>query len=113
MQTSIQYQTAERPSPPEPAATSRLRTVTEDRFSCKCACGCGFQIPPPAGRSPSCSRSFPSFDPADLGQGLEYIAIGGVLLLVGLGPLPFRYIPADEALAELRPCGPEAPIPFA
>jgi hypothetical protein len=46
MQTSIQYPTAERPTPTEPTATvSRLRTVTGNRFPRKCACGCGFQIP--------------------------------------------------------------------
>ena len=43
-QASIQYPTAERPTPTEPT-TSRLRTVTGNRFPRKCACGCGFQIP--------------------------------------------------------------------
>jgi len=33
-----------RQSPTEPT-TSRLRTVTGNRFPRKCACGCGFAIP--------------------------------------------------------------------
>ncbi len=44
MQHSISYPTPERPTPTEPT-TSRLRTVTGNRFPRKCACGCGFQIP--------------------------------------------------------------------
>ena len=30
---------------PIPATTSRVQTVTGNRFPRKCACGCGFQIP--------------------------------------------------------------------
>jgi hypothetical protein len=45
MQPSIQNQTAERPTPNEPAAASRLRTITGNRFPRKCACGCGLGIP--------------------------------------------------------------------
>jgi hypothetical protein len=33
------------PVPPTEPATSRLRTVTGNRFPRKCACGCGFTIP--------------------------------------------------------------------
>jgi len=44
MQQRISYQTPERPSPTEPT-TSRLRTVTGNRFPRKCACGCGHAIP--------------------------------------------------------------------
>jgi hypothetical protein len=44
MQTSIQYQTPERPTPTE-HAPSRLRTVTGNRFPRKCSCGCGLGIP--------------------------------------------------------------------
>ncbi|MGA9044019.1 MAG: hypothetical protein WB531_04030 [Thermoplasmata archaeon] len=44
MQQGISYPTDERPTPTEPT-TSRLRTVTGNRFPRKCACGCGFQIP--------------------------------------------------------------------
>jgi hypothetical protein len=44
MQPSIQYPTAERPTPTE-HAPSRLRTVTGNRFPRKCACGCGLGIP--------------------------------------------------------------------
>jgi hypothetical protein len=43
---SIQYPTPERAATPtEPAVTSRLRTVTGNRFPRKCACGCERQIP--------------------------------------------------------------------
>jgi hypothetical protein len=46
MQQSISYPTPERQPPTEPAATtSRLRTVTGNKFPRKCACGCGFGIP--------------------------------------------------------------------
>ena len=46
MQHSISYPTPEHQTPTKPAATtSRLRTVTGNRFPRKCACGCGFQIP--------------------------------------------------------------------
>jgi hypothetical protein len=48
MQPSIQYPTAERPSPTAPTTRSeapRLRTVTGNPFPRKCACGCGGQIP--------------------------------------------------------------------
>jgi hypothetical protein len=48
MQPSIQYPTAERPSPNDPTARfegPRLRTVTGNPFPRKCACGCGGQIP--------------------------------------------------------------------
>ena len=44
MQPNIQCQTVKRPTPTEPT-TSRLRTVTGNRFPRKCACGCGFAIP--------------------------------------------------------------------
>jgi hypothetical protein len=44
MQTSIQHQTHDRPAPTE-HASSRLRTVTGNRFPRKCACGCGREIP--------------------------------------------------------------------
>jgi hypothetical protein len=44
MQASIQSPTRESPTPTDPT-TSRLRTVTGNRFPRKCACGCGFQIP--------------------------------------------------------------------
>src|SRR5208282_205991 len=44
MQTSIQYPTAEQPTPTE-HAPSRLRTVTGNRFPRKCSCGCGREIP--------------------------------------------------------------------
>ena len=44
MQTSIQYPTANRPTPTE-HAPSRLRTVTGNRFPRKCSCGCGREIP--------------------------------------------------------------------
>jgi hypothetical protein len=44
MQTSIQNPTRESPTPTEPS-TSRLRTVTGNRFPRKCACGCGHAIP--------------------------------------------------------------------
>jgi hypothetical protein len=44
MQESISYQTPERQPPSEPT-TSRLRTVTGNRFPRKCACGCGLGIP--------------------------------------------------------------------
>jgi hypothetical protein len=44
MQHSISYQTPERATPNEPT-TSRLRTVTGNRFPRKCACGCGLGIP--------------------------------------------------------------------
>jgi hypothetical protein len=37
-QASIQYPTAERPTPTEPGV-SRLRTVTGNRFPRRCACG--------------------------------------------------------------------------
>jgi hypothetical protein len=45
MQPSIQYQNAERAPPTEPATSSRLRTVTGNRFPRKCSCGCGQAIP--------------------------------------------------------------------
>ena len=38
MQQGISYPTDERPTPTEPT-TSRLRTVTGNRFPRKCACG--------------------------------------------------------------------------
>jgi hypothetical protein len=44
MQASIQTPTRESPPPTEPT-TSRLRTVTGNRFRRKCACGCGLGIP--------------------------------------------------------------------
>jgi len=44
MQQSISYPNEARQPPTEPT-TSRLRTVTGNRFPRKCACGCGFQIP--------------------------------------------------------------------
>jgi len=44
MQASIQSPARESQTPTEPT-TSRLRTVTGNRFPRKCACGCGFQIP--------------------------------------------------------------------
>lgn len=43
MQSSIQRQTTGQPAPTEPT-TSRLRTVTGNRFPRKCACGCGFRV---------------------------------------------------------------------
>jgi len=43
-QPSIQYPTAERPTPTE-HTPSRLRTVTGNRFPRKCSCGCGREIP--------------------------------------------------------------------
>jgi hypothetical protein len=46
MAQSITHELAEtQPTEPTPATTSRLRTVTGNRFPRKCACGCGFQIP--------------------------------------------------------------------
>jgi hypothetical protein len=46
MQASIQTPTRGSQTPTEPTTTtSRLRTVTGNRFPRKCACGCGFQIP--------------------------------------------------------------------
>jgi hypothetical protein len=45
MRHSISCPTPERPTPTEPAASSRLRTVTGNRFPRKCACGCGLGIP--------------------------------------------------------------------
>jgi hypothetical protein len=46
MQQSINQPTGESPTPTEPTpATSRLRTVTGNRFPRKCACGCGLGIP--------------------------------------------------------------------
>ncbi|MGI0156750.1 MAG: hypothetical protein ACREDE_11555, partial [Thermoplasmata archaeon] len=45
MQQSIQQPTREQPTPTEPATSSRLRTVTGNRFPRKCACGCGHAIP--------------------------------------------------------------------
>jgi hypothetical protein len=44
MQSSIQTHESA-PSPTEPAATPRLRTVTGNRWPRKCSCGCGFPIP--------------------------------------------------------------------
>jgi hypothetical protein len=44
MQHSISYPTPEQATPTEPT-TSRLRTVTGNRFPRKCACGCGHAIP--------------------------------------------------------------------
>jgi hypothetical protein len=44
MHESISYQTPEGQPPTEPT-TSRLRTVTGNRFARKCACGCGRGIP--------------------------------------------------------------------
>jgi hypothetical protein len=44
MEQRISYPTSERPTPTEPT-TSRLRTVTGNRFPRKCACGCGHAIP--------------------------------------------------------------------
>ena len=43
MAQSITHEPSET-QPTEPT-TSRLRTVTGNRFPRKCACGCGFQIP--------------------------------------------------------------------
>jgi len=45
MQPSIRYRNAERPSPTDPTTSSRLRTVTGNRFPRKCACGCAQPIP--------------------------------------------------------------------
>jgi hypothetical protein len=48
MSASVQYHTAERPTPNDPtrrSEASRLRTVTGNPFPRKCACGCGGQIP--------------------------------------------------------------------
>jgi hypothetical protein len=45
MQESISYQSPARQPPTEAAATTRLRTVTGNRFPRKCACGCGLGIP--------------------------------------------------------------------
>jgi hypothetical protein len=46
MQQSISYPTTAPPTPNEPTAgTSRLRTVTGNKFPRKCACGCGQPIP--------------------------------------------------------------------
>jgi hypothetical protein len=45
MQPIVQYPPNDRQTPTEPAATSRLRTVTGNRFPRKCACGCGLGIP--------------------------------------------------------------------
>jgi hypothetical protein len=46
MAQSIQYPARETQTPNEQIPpTSRLRTVTGNRFPRKCACGCGFQIP--------------------------------------------------------------------
>jgi len=46
MQASIQSPTRDSQTPTEPTVTtSRLRTVTGNRFPRKCGCGCGFQIP--------------------------------------------------------------------
>lgn len=42
---SLRHQEPVPPTEPTPATTSRLRTVTGNRFPRKCACGCGFQIP--------------------------------------------------------------------
>ena len=42
MQQSIHHP---EPVPPTEPTTSRLRTVTGNRFPRKCACGCGFAIP--------------------------------------------------------------------
>ena len=44
MQQSISYPNDEHQTPTEPT-TSRLRTVTGNRFPRKCACGCGYPIP--------------------------------------------------------------------
>ena len=44
MQQSISYPTPERLMQTEPT-TSRLRTVTVNRFLRRCACDCGFAIP--------------------------------------------------------------------
>jgi len=44
MQPSIKSPTRDIQTHTEPT-TSRLRTVTGNRFPRKCACGCGFQIP--------------------------------------------------------------------
>jgi len=44
MQASIQSPTRESQTPTE-STTSRLRTVTGNRFPRKCACGCGHAIP--------------------------------------------------------------------
>ena len=44
MQQSIRYQTPE-PSTLNEPATSRLRTVTGNRWPRKCACGCNLPIP--------------------------------------------------------------------
>lgn len=45
MQQSVQNPTRVNYMLKEPAAVSRLRTVTENRFPRRCACDCGFQIP--------------------------------------------------------------------
>jgi hypothetical protein len=45
MQPSISYPTREPATPNEPPVTSRLRTVTGNKFPRKCACGCGLGIP--------------------------------------------------------------------
>jgi len=44
MAQSIPHEPSETQTPTEPT-TSRLRTVTGNRFPRKCACGCGFRIP--------------------------------------------------------------------
>jgi hypothetical protein len=44
MQQSISNLNEEPPTSTEPIS-SRLRTVTGNRFPRKCACGCGFSIP--------------------------------------------------------------------
>jgi len=46
MQQGIQYRPPEPPTPTEPAAGPRLRTVTGNRWPRKCACGCNQAIPP-------------------------------------------------------------------
>jgi len=45
MAPSITYEPRETQTPTEPTTSSRLRTVTGNRFPRKCACGCGFRIP--------------------------------------------------------------------
>jgi hypothetical protein len=45
MAQSIQHPARETQAPNEPTVTSRLRTVTGNRFPRKCACGCGLGIP--------------------------------------------------------------------
>ncbi len=45
MAQSIQYPASEIRTTNEPTVTSRLRTVTGNRFPRKCACGCGHAIP--------------------------------------------------------------------